>query len=54
MMAGIRCQTSAGSRDGRCMKMAPPGSIPFSGLPLSIAFVSLSTTRSTCSSSLCE
>src|SRR5437764_1497022 len=33
------------------MKMAPPGTIPFSGLPLSRAGVSLSTTRSTCSSS---
>jgi hypothetical protein len=36
------------------MKIAPPSTIPLSGLPLNSAFVSFSTTRSTCSSSLCE
>ena len=34
------------------MKIAPPGTRPVSGSPLNRAFVSLSTTRSTCSSSL--
>ena len=38
---------------GLCMKIAPPATTPSSGLPLNSAFVSLSTTRLTCSSSLC-